>query len=82
MSINNQIKKAYPGDFNPVLYVIPKALNTTIHPLASAFFDLGNDRIIARYKNLNPQIDINVLRSCLEYEPKYHKWSGNYFDLC
>ncbi|CAG8830259.1 11514_t:CDS:2, partial [Racocetra persica] len=27
--------------------------------------NLENDRIITRYKNLNPQIDINVLRNCL-----------------
>ncbi|CAG8487407.1 12517_t:CDS:1, partial [Racocetra persica] len=57
MSIENQIKKVYPGDFNPELCIIPKVLNTTIHPLVSSFFGLGNDRIITRYTKLNPQVD-------------------------
>ncbi|CAG8817308.1 5147_t:CDS:1, partial [Racocetra persica] len=75
MSIENQIKKVYPGDFNPELCILPKVLNTTIHPLVSSFFGLGNDRIITRYTKLNPQVDVNVLKNCLEYEPKFYKWA-------
>ncbi|RIB14422.1 hypothetical protein C2G38_2018570 [Gigaspora rosea] len=77
MSIDNPIKKVYPGDFDPALCVIPKTLNATIHPLVSSFFSLGNDRIITRYKNLNPQVDVNVLRNCLEYNPKFYKWAAS-----
>ncbi|CAG8848496.1 15599_t:CDS:2, partial [Gigaspora margarita] len=36
-----------------------------------------NDRIITRYKNLNPQVDVNVLRKCLEYNPKIYKWAAS-----
>ncbi|CAG8728059.1 6299_t:CDS:2, partial [Racocetra fulgida] len=71
----------YPGDVNPEFCVISKALSATVHPIVSSFFSLENDRIITRYKNLNPQIDVNVLRNCLEYEPKFFKWAGDYFDL-
>ncbi|CAG8499485.1 21653_t:CDS:2 [Cetraspora pellucida] len=79
MSINNPTKKVCPGDVNPEQCVISKVLNATIHPLVSSFFGLGNDRIIARYKSLNPQIDANVLRNCLEYEPKFYKWAATDF---
>ncbi|RIB14424.1 hypothetical protein C2G38_2018573 [Gigaspora rosea] len=77
ISIDNPIKKVYPGDFDPALCVVPKTLNATIHPLVSSFFSLGNDRIITRYKNLNSQVDVNVLRNCLEYNPKFYKWAAS-----
>ncbi|CAG8785467.1 8121_t:CDS:2, partial [Dentiscutata erythropus] len=77
MSIDNPIKKVYPGDFNPELCVVPKVRNATVHPSGSSFFGLGNDRIIARYKYLNPQVDVNVLRNCLEYNPKFYKWAAS-----
>ncbi|CAG8489016.1 22412_t:CDS:2, partial [Racocetra persica] len=38
-----------------------------------------NDRIITRYKNLNPQIDAKILRNCLEYEPKFFTWGASDF---
>ncbi|RIB28315.1 hypothetical protein C2G38_1930914, partial [Gigaspora rosea] len=67
------------GDFDPELCFPPKILNATIHPLVTSFFNLGNDRIITRYKNLNPQVDINVLRNYLEYNPKFFKWAASDF---
>ncbi|CAG8854631.1 14051_t:CDS:1, partial [Gigaspora margarita] len=33
MSIDNPIKKVYPGDFDPALCVVLKTPNATIHPL-------------------------------------------------
>ncbi|CAG8816930.1 18003_t:CDS:2, partial [Gigaspora rosea] len=66
-------------DFDPELCFPPKILNATIHPLVTSFFNLGNDRIITRYKNLNPQVDINVLRNYLEYNPKFFKWAASDF---
>ncbi|KAF0533042.1 hypothetical protein F8M41_010741 [Gigaspora margarita] len=77
MSLDNPIKKVHPGDFDPELCFLPKILNATIHPLVASFFNLGNDRIITRYKNLNPQVDVNVLRNYLEYNPKFFKWAAS-----
>ncbi|CAG8452907.1 7494_t:CDS:2 [Scutellospora calospora] len=79
VSINNSTKKVYQGDYKPELCLVPKALNAIIHPTVVSFFDLGNDRIINRYSNLNPQVDVNILRQCLEYESKFYKWAASDF---
>ncbi|KAF0533043.1 hypothetical protein F8M41_010742 [Gigaspora margarita] len=50
-----------------------------ISTMNASFFNLGNDRIITRYKNLNPQVDVNVLRNYLEYNPKFFKWAASDF---
>ncbi|KAH7048167.1 hypothetical protein BKA57DRAFT_410413 [Linnemannia elongata] len=41
------------------------------------FFSLGNERIIARYMHLNPQVNEEVLRKCLDYVPKHFQWAGS-----
>lgn len=64
------------GEFEAEAHYYPRVLNATIHPLVASFFSLGNDRILARYSHLNPQCDINVLKSMLEYNPTYFKWAG------
>ncbi|CAG8710596.1 2398_t:CDS:1, partial [Scutellospora calospora] len=75
VSVNNLTKKLYQGDYKPELCLLPQVLNAIIHPTVDSFFDLGNDRIISRYVNLNPQVDVNILRQCLEYETKFYKWA-------
>ncbi|KAJ9069133.1 hypothetical protein DSO57_1021667 [Entomophthora muscae] len=65
-----------PGEFEPEVHFYPRVLNATIHPLVASFFNLGNERILARYAHLNPSIDIEVLRQCLEYTPKHFCWAG------
>lgn len=68
-----------PGEFEPEVHFYPRVLNATIHPLVASFFNLGNERILARYAHLNPSIDIEVLRQCLEYTPKHFCWAGELF---
>ncbi|CAG8798932.1 7344_t:CDS:2, partial [Racocetra persica] len=77
MSINNSTKKVYLGDVDPEFCFNSKALSATVHHIVTSFFSLENDRIITKYKNLNPQIDVNVLKNCLEYKPKFFKWAGS-----
>lgn len=66
-----------PGEFESEVHFYPRVLNATIHPLVSSFFNLGNERILARYAHLNPSIDTEVLRQCLEYTPKHFCWAGS-----
>ena len=66
-----------PGDFEAEAHYYPRVLNANIHPLVASFFSLGNERILARYSHLNPQMDLDTLRSILEYEPAYFHWAGN-----
>lgn len=67
----------HPGEFEPEGHFYPRVLNATIHPLVASFFNLGNERILARYAHLNPHVDIQVLRNCLEYVPKHFAWAGS-----
>ncbi|KAI9295703.1 hypothetical protein K502DRAFT_364740 [Neoconidiobolus thromboides FSU 785] len=66
-----------PGEFEPEGHFYPRVLNATIHPLVSSFFNLGNERILARYAHLNPSVDTEVLKKCLEYTPKHFCWAGS-----
>jgi hypothetical protein len=62
----------------------PKVANAKMHPLVASFFKLTNESIIARYKQLNPSVNVDMLRKLLAYNPKYFKWAGadlfNVFD--
>ena len=64
------------GEFEPALHFYPKVLNAQIHPLVASFFQLGNERIVARYSHLHPEVDEDKLRQILAYQPKYFAWSG------
>ncbi|KAJ1965646.1 hypothetical protein GGI12_000642 [Dipsacomyces acuminosporus] len=66
-----------PGDFEQANHYYPRVLNAQIHPLVSSFFQLGNERIIARYVHLRPQVDQNKLRELLNYKPKHFSWAGS-----
>jgi hypothetical protein len=64
------------GEFEPEQHFYPRVLNAQIHPLIQSFFTLGNDRIIARYTHLNPQVNPADLKEILSYNPKYFQWAG------
>ncbi|KAF9123162.1 hypothetical protein BG015_005369, partial [Linnemannia schmuckeri] len=61
--------------FESEKHFYPRVLNAQIHPMVGYFFSLGNERIIARYMHLNPQVNEDVLRKCLDYVPKHFQWA-------
>ncbi|KAJ1935727.1 hypothetical protein EC988_008398, partial [Linderina pennispora] len=65
------------GDFEQANHFYPRVLNAQIHPLVSSFFQLGNERIIARYVHLRPKVNQDKLRECLNYKPKHFAWAGS-----
>lgn len=67
--------------FEPEKHFYPRVLNAQIHPMVGYFFSLGNERIIARYMHLNPQINEDVLRKCLDYVPKHFQWAGKFLSF-
>ncbi|KAI8827169.1 uncharacterized protein EV422DRAFT_491186 [Fimicolochytrium jonesii] len=69
--------KVKPGEFEPERHFYPRVLNANIHPLVASFFSLGNERIIARYTHLNPQVDMEALTKLLAYKPTYFQWAGS-----
>ncbi|KAJ2845882.1 hypothetical protein GGI22_006414, partial [Coemansia erecta] len=75
----NQVNghRVAPGEFEQENHFYPRVLNAQIHPLVASFFDLGNERIIARYVHLRPMVDQNKLRELLSYRPKYFSWAGS-----
>ncbi|KAJ2457893.1 hypothetical protein GGI02_006075, partial [Coemansia sp. RSA 2322] len=64
------------GDFEQANHFYPRVLNAQIHPLVSSFFQLGNERIIARYVHLRPNVNQDKLRELLNYAPKHFAWAG------
>ncbi len=64
------------GEFEPEKHFYPRVVNAEVHSLIESFLSLGNDRIIARYTNLNPQIKPEVLKSILSYIPSHFQWAG------
>ena len=64
------------GDFKPEKCFYPQTLNSIIHPIVKKFFEMDSDAIACRYAQLNPVVEIDRLRECLNYKPKYFKWSG------
>lgn len=65
--------------FEPEKHFYPRVLNAQIHPMVGYFFSLGNERIVARYMHLNPQVNEDVLRKCLDYVPKHFQWAGKLY---
>lgn len=64
------------GEFEPEQHFYPRVLNAQIHPLIQSFFTLGNDRIVARYTHLNPQVKPQDLKNILSYSPTHFQWAG------
>ncbi|SAL95646.1 hypothetical protein [Absidia glauca] len=65
------------GEFESDRHFYPRVLNAQIHPLVQSFFSLGNDRIIARYTHLNPQVKPDYLKKLLSYQPTHFQWAGS-----
>lgn len=65
-----------PGTFDPWKHFYQKVVNAQIHPMVRFFMGLGNERIIERYRHLNPQVDSKALKNILSYEPKFLRWAG------
>ncbi|KAJ3389420.1 hypothetical protein HDU84_008751 [Entophlyctis sp. JEL0112] len=65
------------GEFEAEKHFYPRVLNAHIHPLVSSFLTLGNERILARYTHLNPQVNLEALKNMLNYRPKYFQWAGS-----
>ena len=65
-----------PGTFEPHDHWYPKALNATIHPMISFFFNMDQEKIIQRYCHLHPMVKTSALRDILSFVPKYYRWSG------
>jgi hypothetical protein len=76
-NINKTARLIHKGHFEAEHHFYPRVLNANIHPLVSSFFSLGNERIIARYTHLNPQVNQETLESLLKYAPKYFQWAGS-----
>jgi len=71
------VKTFQPGDFDGHRHWYPRALNATIHPMVSYFFNLSPERILARYCHLNPAADRQYLEELLSFRPKFFPWSGS-----
>ncbi|KAI8355173.1 hypothetical protein BD560DRAFT_407376 [Blakeslea trispora] len=72
-----QTRLVNQGEFEPEQHFYPRVLNAQIHPLIQSFFTLGNERIIARYTHLNPQVKAEDLKEILSYSPKHFQWAGS-----
>lgn len=72
----HQARLVLTGEFEPEHHFYPRVLNAQIHPLVQSFLTLGNERIIARYTHLNPQVKAETLREVLSYKPKFFQWAG------
>lgn len=73
----NAASLVHSGSFEQDRHFYPRVLNAHIHPLVASFFSLGNERIIARYLHLNPQVDEAHLKKLLDYKPIYFQWAGS-----
>ncbi|KAF7720879.1 hypothetical protein EC973_005880 [Apophysomyces ossiformis] len=73
----HKARKISQGEFESERHFYPRVLNAQIHPLVQSFFTLGNDRIIARYTHLNPQVKPEHLREILSYQPTHFQWAGS-----
>lgn len=69
-------RKVSEGEFDPVKHFYPRAVNAEIHSLIETFLSMGNDRIVARYTNLNPRVRPEVLKNILSYIPSHFQWAG------
>lgn len=66
------------GEFVPEKHFYPRVVNAEVHSLIETFLSMENDRIIARYTNLNPRIKPETLKSVLSYIPSHFQWAGTY----
>ncbi|KAG1050014.1 hypothetical protein G6F43_007685 [Rhizopus delemar] len=77
ISFKGEVRQFGQGEFESEQHFYPRVLNAQIHPLVQSFFALGNERIIARYTHLNPQVKPELLKKILSYTPKHFQWAGS-----
>ncbi len=65
-----------PGSFHREDHFYPRVLNARMHPMVAHFLRMPPQRMIARYCHLNPGVDQQTLVECLNYEPRFFRWSG------
>ncbi|MFH1439441.1 MAG: hypothetical protein ABIG89_02670 [Candidatus Woesearchaeota archaeon] len=65
-----------PNTFTVEQHYYTKVINASLHHLVSYFLTLKTDQIIKRYCHLNPSTNKDVLKSIIEYKPKYMRWAG------
>lgn len=70
-------KAVLSGTYEPERHWYPRVLNAQLHPLVGSFLTLGNERMIARFSHMNPQVRPEALASILSYKPKYFQWAGS-----
>lgn len=75
---DNVPKLISQGEFESNRHFYPRVLNAQIHPLVQSFFALGNDRIVARYTHMNPQVNPDDLKKILSYQPTHFQWAGKF----
>lgn len=73
----NNIEIIKPDNFESDNHFYPKSLNTNLHPLVSNFFNLDHNRLVARYKHINPQVDGEELLNILNSQSKHFFWGGS-----
>lgn len=69
-------RKVGQGEFETDKHFYPRVMNAEVHSLIETFLSLGNDRIVARYTNLNPRIKPDILKKVLSYSPSHFLWAG------
>jgi hypothetical protein len=65
-----------PGSFEPERHFYTRVLNAQIHSMVRYFFNLNNQRIVARYCHLNPTVDADRLTALLATRPQMFRWAG------
>lgn len=75
--MKREIELIEPHHFEQDNHFYPKALNSQLHPIVNHFFNLGRERLIARYLHINPKVDEDYLRGLLSYQPKHFYWGGS-----
>ncbi|MCA9570118.1 MAG: hypothetical protein KC656_19870, partial [Myxococcales bacterium] len=54
----------------------PRVPNAQLHPLVRFFLQLGNERLLARYCHLHPEVDEASVRGVFSEAPKFFQWAG------
>lgn len=62
--------------FEPPNHYYPRVLNAQLHPLVHAFLRLGNERIVARYLHLHPEVEPASARQLFGDRPRHFRWGG------
>lgn len=70
------VQTFHPGDFEAERHYYPRVLNASMHPLVRYFLSLSNERIIARYCHLHPEVEPQAVARLLKTEPHYFRWGG------